>query len=142
MPRLLRLARKAVGREAGATQAPDGTSGDSSERGRGAPVLAADRCVASGACARVCPTGAITLDTRGPDSYLWRLDYGACILCGLCIAACEPGALLDSGETRLAARDRAYLVAEHLVVARPLARPPAPGESYRHGLPAKQPLAE
>lgn len=141
MPRLPRIGRKAHARETGIPP-PNGTDGDTSERGRGAPVLTPDRCVASGACARVCPTGAITLDPEGPGSFRWRLDYGACILCSLCIAVCEPGALLDSGETHLAARDRAELVAEHLVVARPLARPPAPGESYRHGLPAKQPLAE
>ena len=138
MPRLPRLARKAGAREA----ASDGMGGGAEVRGRGAPVLAPDRCVASGACARVCPTGAITLNAQGPASLLWSLDYGACILCGLCIAACEPEAILDSGETRLAARRRDDLVAKHLVVARPLARPPAPGESYRRRLIAEPPLAE
>lgn len=130
MPRLPGKARATRGRAGQGT--PDLDTQETT-RGRGAPSLVPDRCVASGACARVCPTAAISLDPEGAGRYVWRLDYGACTLCGMCVEACEPRAILDSAETRLAALDRDDLVAEHRVLARPLARPPAPGESYRRG---------
>ncbi len=51
------------------------------------PVWDAPRCDLGGACATVCPTGAITVGTS------FTLDRAACISCGRCIEACSPGAL-------------------------------------------------
>jgi formate hydrogenlyase subunit 6/NADH:ubiquinone oxidoreductase subunit I len=46
-------------------------------------------CVGCGACARVCPTGAIEVEDSGPAA-LRKLvrRYGMCIFCGQCHALC------------------------------------------------------
>ena len=54
---------------------------------RAQPVWDALRCDLNGACASVCPTGAITVGTS------FTLDRAACISCSRCIEACGPGAL-------------------------------------------------
>src|SRR5690242_7379113 len=51
------------------------------------PVSDVARCDLNGACARSCPTGAITVGTA------FVLDRAACISCGRCILSCGPGAL-------------------------------------------------
>ena len=54
---------------------------------RAQPVFGAARCDLNGACARVCPVGAITVDTR------FALDRARCISCSRCIEVCPTGAL-------------------------------------------------
>ncbi len=49
------------------------------------PVINKQACTNCGACARVCPTGAIVVD---PKRSTWTLPH-RCIGCGLCAAACK-----------------------------------------------------
>lgn len=51
-------------------------------------------CISCGACANVCPTGALMLRERVLESY--ELDLSRCIFCGDCVEVCPHGAL---GET-------------------------------------------
>lgn len=60
---------------------------------RGFAVLGtAGNCTACGACARICPTGAVAL---GVDDEVYRLTFSsqACIACEMCVHVCGPGAL-------------------------------------------------
>lgn len=57
---------------------------------------ASSKCTACNACARVCPTGALSLNATEAD---FRLMYsvGACTDCGACMDVCKPGALAREG---------------------------------------------
>lgn len=82
---------------------------------RGKPQYFEDECVGCGACAEVCPAGAITvIDPKEPvkdqkNSSMRRLDlrYDTCIFCGNCQANCitEKGVQLTQ-EYDLALFDR------------------------------------
>ena len=54
---------------------------------RAQPVFDAARCDLNGACAQVCPVGAISVDAR------FALDRARCISCSRCIEVCPTGAL-------------------------------------------------
>jgi len=54
---------------------------------RAQPVFDAPRCDLNGACAQICPVGAITVDTR------FVLDRARCISCSRCIEVCPTHAL-------------------------------------------------
>lgn len=86
---------------------------------RGRPILdpaacrAADGCAA---CVAVCLPQAISLtarpDSAGPEAKATAdlvLDYGRCIMCGLCVPACPAGALEMRPDHELAARAAADL---------------------------------
>ncbi|MBI5287711.1 MAG: 4Fe-4S dicluster domain-containing protein [Chloroflexi bacterium] len=89
---------------------------DVPDRGhRGTPVLAAERCRASGDCATVCPTGAIAVRELRGGTAQWQLDYGMCIFCGRCFEACPEDAIVDTDEFELAGRERANVIAMHVV---------------------------
>lgn len=70
----------------------------------GLPALAVERCDATAACVRACPTAAIRV-----DGGTWTVDAGRCIFCRACEAACPSGAISMSGRFELAARDRPAL---------------------------------
>ncbi|HMA37770.1 MAG TPA: 4Fe-4S binding protein [Chloroflexia bacterium] len=88
---------------------------------RGQPVIAAARCTADGACATVCPSGAIQL-TPAPEGQRWAIDYARCIFCGRCAEVCPAAAITITREFELASRTRADL--EGVVYL----RTPAPAE--------------
>lgn len=71
---------------------------------RGRPALTGTpggaRCCAEGACARACPTEAISLDPG------WQVDLGKCLFCGLCEDACPTGTLQLTGAFELATSAR------------------------------------
>ncbi|MCA9688727.1 MAG: 4Fe-4S dicluster domain-containing protein, partial [Myxococcales bacterium] len=61
------------------------------------------RCVGAADCARICPTGAITMDGAGGDEAGGparpKLDPDACIRCLLCVERCEAQAWRPLGRT-------------------------------------------
>ena len=69
-------------------------------------------------CAALCPTGAIEVSGKGvsgkevagkSEGTGLRLDLGACIGCGRCVAGCPAGTFAWSAELDLAAADRRRL---------------------------------
>jgi len=78
---------------------------------RGRPHLDVDRCDGNAACQAACPTTAIVLGPpRQAGGRDFTLDYGACVFCGRCAAACAPGALTMTTDYALATRRREDLV--------------------------------
>ena len=79
---------------------------EQSVQGLGAIRLGAnEKCTACGACARICPTGAIQFTVTDQKDYRLELKIGACTDCGVCLDVCEPAALY---------RDRAPSAAEFI----------------------------
>ncbi len=70
-------------------------------------------CGGTGACARACPTEAITIEGTGRGARL-RLDYGACVFCRKCVDACPTGAMRAVRFFELAVRSKDDLVASHV----------------------------
>lgn len=76
----------------------------------GIPQLSAARCAGSGACARICPVGALTLTNTvlaeaspGRDAmaqFQLIFDPERCTDCGKCLPVCPESALGRSGEYR------------------------------------------
>lgn len=58
------------------------------------------------ACVAVCPTQAIT---RLPNA-LTALDLGRCIFCAACVRVCPAGAITQTGDHRMAVRNREDLL--------------------------------
>lgn len=77
---------------------------------RGQVLLEVARCTGDGACARVCPSQAITIATVEESGWIWRLDDARCVFCGLCEDACPSGAIQLSTDFELAVRVRDDLV--------------------------------
>jgi len=76
---------------------------------RGQPLLDPARCWAAtgcAACAEACLPGAIRLEEApvDPSRLRFTLDYGSCIMCGLCVAACPNHAMVMTPEFELAVR--------------------------------------
>jgi ferredoxin len=82
--------------------APEQTAGDNLAASPQAaemplwPTLAVSKdCAACGACARYCPSGALsTAWTNG--QFRHHFSPGLCVACGLCAQVCSPGALTRS----------------------------------------------
>lgn len=90
---------------AATTRWPEDTAGDDGQAGViGMPKVVDERCLDDcRACAEVCPTQAIRLDTRG---HIAELDYGRCIACQLCVETCPSHTLQSSREWAFGVRQR------------------------------------
>ncbi|HEX9017283.1 MAG TPA: NADH-quinone oxidoreductase subunit NuoB [Chloroflexota bacterium] len=82
----------------------------STSASRGRPWIDPVRCDASGACAAVCPSGAITLGPANLAGRRWQLDLARCLYCGLCEEACARGAIKMTTDFELASRTRQDLI--------------------------------
>jgi NADH-quinone oxidoreductase subunit I len=88
---------------------------------RGCPTLpldsdsGKDRCIGCGACARVCPTQLITVESHMGDDKKrvvdgFTMDIGLCMFCGLCAEACPTDAIHMSDEYEMASFTRDALL--------------------------------
>ncbi|MCL6519109.1 MAG: NADH-quinone oxidoreductase subunit I [Armatimonadetes bacterium] len=88
---------------------------------RGAPCLPVDpetgidRCIGCGACARICPTQTITVESHmGEDKKRivdkFVINIGLCMFCGLCEEVCPVSAIKMSREYELADFSRDSLI--------------------------------
>jgi hydrogenase-4 component H len=76
---------------------------------RGQVQLHANLCAGHGACATVCPSGAISV-SRSARGWTWELSDARCVFCGLCADVCPSKAIELSNEFELAVRNPADLV--------------------------------
>ena len=77
---------------------------------RGMPSLDPSRCLGHAACANVCPTGALTVESEASGDWIWQLDRARCSACGACADVCPTGAIAIDPRFELASRTRADLV--------------------------------
>jgi len=76
----------------------------------GMPDIDIAKCDVCGECAKVCPTGAITVSERSIT-----FDMGQCIFCAMCARSCPKEGLFMSKGFELAGRSRKDLEVEHFV---------------------------
>lgn len=81
---------------------PDVTANPPRAPFRGLPYIEESKCNGCGACAEVCPTGALTL---GPV----RIDLGKCVFCGDCVRDCSRSAIAFTNFHKLGATSREAL---------------------------------
>ena len=79
------------------------------------PKTGTDRCIACGACARICPEQIIAITSEtGEDKKRklleFKIDASRCMWCGLCVEVCPTDALVMSKEYELATDSREGMV--------------------------------
>jgi Ni,Fe-hydrogenase III small subunit/ferredoxin len=82
---------------------PKGQAPALPDRHGGALRVDASKCLSGcTACVAVCPTEAITREPGQPVA----LDLGRCVFCAECVKACPSGAVTQTGDYRMAVRNR------------------------------------
>lgn len=99
------------------------------------------RCTACLACERACPDFIIKIETttaedRSKHIDHWRYEVGACMMCGLCVAACPYDAIFMSHEYELATSDHDKMVR---VLLRDVDAAPIPRRTAEPATPAPAP---
>jgi len=84
------------------------------ERFRGIHEFIPDLCIACNQCARICPTGCISLSGSRDENKKMRIDtydinFEICILCDLCTEVCPTEAVLMTDQFELASYSRDVL---------------------------------
>ena len=75
------------------------TEDDLPARTRGILSNDIERCTGCGDCRKICPVECIRIETLpGPDLArpvvtVFDIDFGKCLLCGLCVEVCHPNSL-------------------------------------------------
>ena len=64
----------------------------------GTVELDVDKCTVCGACARACPTNALSID-HGGGGWVMSWDGASCVPCGFCGAVCPEGAIRVDSRT-------------------------------------------
>lgn len=64
-------------------------------------------CILCRTCARVCPTGCLTVDK---EAAVWRWDPMACVFCGSCVEACPVDSLSQAPAWRPPSSERQEVV--------------------------------
>jgi NADH-quinone oxidoreductase subunit I len=121
-------------------------------RSRGTIALLAENCTVCMLCVRECPDWCIEIDahteTRDPpgggrprqthvlDDF--RIDFGLCFYCGICVEVCPFDALFWSPAHEFAATSRAGLVHDRDLLGEALAAVPPPSAHEPQGEPARE----
>lgn len=79
---------------------------------RGQVTLQTERCTGDAACARACPSAAITVLKTDDGGWVWELDDARCVFCGLCQEACPTQAIRLTNDFELATRETADLITQ------------------------------
>jgi len=93
------------------------TADDLPPRSRGLLFNDIERCTGCGDCERVCPTGAILLETVNlqESAKTWvsvfDIDFARCTFCGLCVESCNPASLVHTKQFEGAVYQKTDLVA-------------------------------
>lgn len=75
------------------------TEDDLPVKSRGMLFNDVDACTGCGDCSAVCPANCIRIEVQDQPATgkkwvaVYDIDYGRCILCGLCVEVCEPASL-------------------------------------------------
>ncbi len=72
------------------------------------PAIDPETCTACDACARICPSAAITLEAPPGAAHAYHLTPDRCTACRMCLDVCEAGAV-TIGEWRHAGENRVQL---------------------------------
>ena len=111
---MLRILKKALAGDIATNSYPHAVA-EPPEGFRGKPVIDFARCTACDACARACPTSAISVGARddGRGEKTVAMNYGDCIFCGECESAC-PEAIHLTKEFQLAVTGKPQLLTRAL----------------------------
>ncbi len=121
-------------------------------RSRGTLALLEENCTVCMLCVRECPDWCIEIDAHKEERTPptggrprqqnvldgFRIDFGLCLYCGICVDVCPFDALFWSPALQPAATDRAGLVAGRDLLREALAAVPPPEPHDGRGEPAKE----